>query len=392
MTSHESSIRNCSDCSRNIINPAALPGCDYESRDSKRRSWEFRDSIFSTVLLDGLNNLRVRNLLCDVVFVAGTDEHGAHRAVLAAVSPFFRAMFSANLRESGQSKIPFHEIESRVLGAILNFIYTSEIVITDNNVEDILVAADFIQLNSLRNLCCQYLQSQMNASNCIGIYLSAKTRNCKGLAHTAKRYVLEHFRNVIQEEEYLQLPYNELKNFLESSLLNTSGEGELLETITKWIEYSPEKRCQHLSSLLSEIDIWQVPAEKLLNFLNSETIFNKFNKLQDTSHSSEMGSSDQMLGSDLKMVVERVLSQRFDSSLVPSNHLVNSAFHTKKIRHSYEQEVMLALGGEMFSYSMMPTPSMECYTLGYHGWRNIIPKAVALSGIVIINSNGQVFL
>ena len=38
-------------------------------------------------------------------------------------------MFSANLRESGQSKIPFHEIESRVLGAILNFIYTSEIVV-----------------------------------------------------------------------------------------------------------------------------------------------------------------------------------------------------------------------------------------------------------------------
>jgi len=69
----------------------------------------------------------------------------------------------------------------------------------------------------------------MNTSNCIGIYLSAKARNCKGLAHTAKHYALEHFHNVIQEEEYLQLPYNELKSFLESNLLNTSGEGELLE-------------------------------------------------------------------------------------------------------------------------------------------------------------------
>ena len=83
-----------------------------------------------------------------------------------------------------------------------------------------------------------------------------------------------------------------------------------------------------------------MPAEKLLKFLNSEIIFSKFNKLQDTSHSSEMVISDQMLGGDLRMAVEKVLFQRFDSSLVPSNHLVNSPFHTKKTRHSYEQEVL----------------------------------------------------
>lgn len=378
-------MRNCSDCSRNFINPTPLPGSDYESSDNKRRSWEFHDSIFSTVLLDGLNSMRAQNLLCDVVFISGSNEHRAHRAVLAAVSPFFKAMFSANLRESGQTNIPFHDIDSCVLEAILNFVYTSEIVITDNNVEDILVAADFIQLNSLRNLCCQYLQAQMNTSNCIGIYLIAKARNCNGLAYTAKRFTLEHFRNVIQEEEYLQLPYNELKDFLESSLLNISGEGEILETIIRWIEYSPGKRCQHLSSLLSEIDIWQVPAEKLLKFLNSEIIFSKFNKLQDTSHSSEMVTSDQMLGGDLRMAVEKVLFQRFDSSLVPSNHLVNSPFHTKKTRHSYEQELMLALGGEMYGYSMVSAQSMECFTLGYHGWKNIIPKAVALSGNGIVH-------
>lgn len=69
----------------------------------------------------------------------------------------------------------------------------------------------------------------MNASNCIGIYLSAKSRNCRELAVTAKRYALEHFRHVVQEEEFLQLPFGELKGVLESHLLNTTGEGELLE-------------------------------------------------------------------------------------------------------------------------------------------------------------------
>ena len=118
----------------------------------------------------------------------------------------------------------------------------------------------------------------MNAANCIGIYLSAKARNCRELALSAtiinlknlsysnisiilgaKRYAFEHFRNVVHEsEEYLQLPYIELKNILESQLLNTAGEGEILETITKWVDYKPNERLGNLTALVSEIDIWQV--------------------------------------------------------------------------------------------------------------------------------------
>lgn len=92
-----------------------------------------------------------------------------------------------------------------------------------------LTAADFLQLSSLHNLCCQYLRSQMNAANCVGIFLSAKARNCGELAAVAKRYTLEHFRHVVKEEEFLQLPFMELRALLESRLLNTAGEGQLLE-------------------------------------------------------------------------------------------------------------------------------------------------------------------
>ncbi len=102
---------------------------------------------------------------------------------------------------------------------------------------DFLVAADFLQINSLQNLCCQYLRSQMNASNCVGIYLSAKSRNCRELAVNAKRYALEHFRHVVQEEEFLQLPFSELKGILESHLLNSTGEGELLEVCLNIMSY-----------------------------------------------------------------------------------------------------------------------------------------------------------
>ena len=101
-----------------------------------------------------------------------------------------------------------------------------------------MVAADFLQINSLQNLCCQYLRLQMDQANCIGIYLSAKARNCKELAQNARRFALEHFRHVVREEEFLQLPFGELKAILESQLLNTTGEGELLEVSISIFKFS----------------------------------------------------------------------------------------------------------------------------------------------------------
>ena len=49
-------------------------------------------------LLRGLSALRAERSLLDVTVVAGGREFGAHRAVLAAASGYFRAMFGGALR------------------------------------------------------------------------------------------------------------------------------------------------------------------------------------------------------------------------------------------------------------------------------------------------------
>ena len=43
---------------------------------------------------DVLNDLRIQSQLCDVVIKVGEDSYPAHRAVLAATSPYFQAMFT----------------------------------------------------------------------------------------------------------------------------------------------------------------------------------------------------------------------------------------------------------------------------------------------------------
>lgn len=56
-------------------------------------------------LLRGLSALRAERSLLDVTVVAGGREFGAHRAVLAAASGYFRAMFGGALRGDRKSVV-----------------------------------------------------------------------------------------------------------------------------------------------------------------------------------------------------------------------------------------------------------------------------------------------
>lgn len=128
-----------------------------------------------------------------------------------------------------QGRIELVDLEALVLDDVLEFVYTAEVTVSESNVADLLAAADFLQLSSLQSLCCQFLRAHLEPSSCVGIYLSAAARNCPELAQTARRFALEHFRHVAREDEFQQLPFAELRALLQSPLLNTSGEGELLE-------------------------------------------------------------------------------------------------------------------------------------------------------------------
>ena len=74
-------------------------------------------------------------LLCDVILVADSVEVPAHRPVLAACSPYFYAMFTANLAESKAERIVLQEIDGKALALLIEFVYSSEIHVTEENVQ-----------------------------------------------------------------------------------------------------------------------------------------------------------------------------------------------------------------------------------------------------------------
>lgn len=59
--------------------------------------------------------------------------------------------------------------------------------------QSLLPAANLLQLNYVREVCCEFLESQLHPSNCLGIRAFADLHDCLNLLAQSDEYVEQHF-------------------------------------------------------------------------------------------------------------------------------------------------------------------------------------------------------
>lgn len=137
---------------------------------SLRQNSDIASTVYATKVLRNLNDQRLKNQFSDVGLVAGERVIRAHRSVLAAGSAYFNAMFTGGLVEELQELVEIHAISANILSMLVDFIYTGNIDITQDNVQELFAAADMLELDEVVSGCIVYLQQQLHYSNALGIY------------------------------------------------------------------------------------------------------------------------------------------------------------------------------------------------------------------------------
>lgn len=93
-------------------------------------------------------------------------------------------------------------IHVRLLGYLQmhSILMTSEFILHNwNNVafyvtlQTLLPVANILQITEVRDACCDFLQSQLHPSNCIGIRAFADLHACTELLNYAQTYTEQHF-------------------------------------------------------------------------------------------------------------------------------------------------------------------------------------------------------
>jgi speckle-type POZ protein len=152
----------------------------------------------------------------DVAFSVGGETFRAHRAVLAARSPVFKAQLFGSMADAKMRCITLHDIKPETFKTLLRFIYTDELPrveesSSDSSVDylylDLLAAADMYQLDRLKLMCTRRLWECVSAGTVAKVLGCAEMHNCTELKRTCLDFfvVEKNFKIAVLTEGYFQL-------------------------------------------------------------------------------------------------------------------------------------------------------------------------------------------
>lgn len=246
---------------------------------SKEECPKAADNSFSSdkhaqLILAQMNKMRSGQHFCDVQLQVGKETFQVHRLVLAASSPYFAALFTGGMKESSKDVVQILGVEAGIFQLLLDFIYTGVVNIAVTNVQELIVAADMLQLTEVVNLCCDFLKGQIDPQNCIGLFQFSEQIACHDLLEFTENYIHVHFLEVHTGEEFLGLTKDQLIKILRSEELSIEDEYQVFLAAMQWILKDLGKRRKHVVEVLDPVRFPLLPSQRLLKYIEGVSDFN----------------------------------------------------------------------------------------------------------------------
>lgn len=178
--------------------------CDVIVNNGKLRAERMPDASPLVVVPPSNLHLNFGDLLAsklgaDVRFLVAGETFKAHRCVLAARSPVFKAELFGTMKESTRGAvIHIDDMDARVFRALLDFVYTDALPDFQDSVkrreeaalaQHLLVAADRYNLERLKLICEDRLCGHIDTASAATILALAEQHHCCGLKEACFRFL-----------------------------------------------------------------------------------------------------------------------------------------------------------------------------------------------------------
>ncbi|XP_046873272.1 kelch-like protein diablo isoform X3 [Hypomesus transpacificus] len=338
-----------------VLEDSCLPLASLDSED-----YVFVEARHPNKVLEGLNSLRLNNAFCDVTLCCGGQEFPCHRIVLASFSSYFQAMFSTDLMESRQERVAINGVEPQMIGMLVSYAYTAEVVISKANVQALLAAANLLDVMAVREACCRFMERQMDEMNCVGIHCFAEAHSCMELEKRSMDFILQHFCTVCQQEEFLSLCVDKLTEIIASDHLNVFQEEAVFEAAMLWLDKCATRRQSF---------------EKVLEHIRLPLISPYY--LHDVVESLEVVRESQRC--------QRLISEAKDYLLLQDRRGELYCPRARPRRSTGTAEVIVTVGGEDDKVVLRSVESFDPLT---GQWKSLacLPFAVSKHGLVVSGS------
>ncbi|XP_055943666.1 TD and POZ domain-containing protein 3-like [Argiope bruennichi] len=162
-------------------------------------------SVFSSAL-DDFQTFYNSQLLTDVVLKTKTKSFPAHKLVLCARSPVFKAILTNDMKEKTTNCIEVDDLENDTVDQLLMFLYSDQIKnLQWESVTKLYYAADKYEVEKLKIICAVLLEEKLSIHTASALLLLADAHNDADLKKAVEDFILDHDELVFGSEEWEDL-------------------------------------------------------------------------------------------------------------------------------------------------------------------------------------------
>lgn len=189
----------------------------------------------SNKVLEGLNDLREQNILIDITIRISNFKYHAHKVVLSACSDYFRAMFNENMLEARNDSVTLYDISAKGFQLLLNYMYTSQLELNEENVEDVLEVAVYLQIDHVINKCSEFLEKNLSTENYVEIVKIAEIFAIEKLRTAVYKYICNNLSVIAELEHFSNFSFEHIESILKFDFPVDCTELDVLRFVLKWL-------------------------------------------------------------------------------------------------------------------------------------------------------------
>ncbi|XP_076811678.1 kelch-like protein 12 [Clavelina lepadiformis] len=158
------------------------------------------------------------------------------------------------------------------MASIINFMYTSCIILTHDNVYDVLEAAEYLRITSLKENCRTFFKASLNGENCLKIRSYSNRYDMGDLDQAAETFISKNLRAVLKSADFLQFGVDDVKAMLKLESVEDSIDEEKYRSVVAWALHDLYDRRKNFCDFFHLIQLENLTKDLLIKVVQKEKL------------------------------------------------------------------------------------------------------------------------
>lgn len=192
--------------------------------------------------------------------------------------------------ERGSGEVKLSNIEPDDFAILLKFAYTGKVEITQENVQNLCVAADYLRVDFVKQECAKFMAQHLDMDNICYVIIFSINNSLSELKACSIDYLTKHLDEILQTRHFSQLSPDFLVEFFSDDDLilyknniimkQTQRELLILTAVLKYLSSQSKENEADMDKLMSTVRLLQINEELIYKCLDGYEVFGNHKIIQ----------------------------------------------------------------------------------------------------------------